>query len=109
MNSCYYDELVERPGLPTDPDHPNYVEVKYGADIQAIWNQNNCMQCHDGSRDPDLREDYSYNALLTGNYVIPENAAGSPLYIELEKGHRNLSNDELKLIQGWIDQGAENN
>jgi len=110
MNSCYYDELVERPGIPTDPEDPDYVEVKYEDDIQLIWNNNNCMECHnDTNRDPDLREGYSYNALITGNYVIPEDADNSQLYKILDDGHRNLTNDELVLIQGWINQGAENN
>ena len=32
MNSCHYDELLERPvpEIPTDPGDPGYVEIKYG-------------------------------------------------------------------------------
>lgn len=109
MNSCYYDELVERPipEIPTDPDEPGYVEIKYGQEIQPIWN-NKCTACHNASNALDLRESVSYNELVP-EYVIADNANGSPLFIQLQSGHGNTNTDERALVKGWINQGAKNN
>jgi len=110
MNSCYYDDLVERPipEIPTDPDAPGYVEVKYGAEIQPIWNSN-CILCHDASHPSlDLRVDVSYNDLVP-QYVYADDANSSPLYLKIETGHGNASVTHKSLIKGWINQGAKNN
>jgi len=109
LNSCYYDELVPRPipEIPTDPDDPNYKEVKYGADIQLIWN-NKCTTCHNDSHALTLTAGVSY-ANLVPEYVYADDADGSPLFITLGKGHGGASVDDMSLIKGWIDQGAKNN
>lgn len=103
MNSCYYDELVERPV----PEIPEGEVVEYANDIQPIWN-NKCTACHNASNPLDLRVGVSYNNLVP-EYVIAGNADNSPLYIKLQTGHGNSSTDERSLIKGWINQGAENN
>ncbi len=109
MNSCYYDELQERiiPELPVDPDDPNYVEIKFGTDIQPIFT-NSCAGCHNASRNPDLRAGFAYTAIVS-QYVTAGNAAGSPLYVKLEGGHQNVAAANLTLIKTWINQGAKNN
>lgn len=109
MNSCYYDELQERviPELPVDPDDPNYVEISFGEEIQPIFTSS-CVGCHNGSRDPDLRAGYAYNALLP-QYVTANDADASPLFVKLAGGHQNLATDKLTLIKTWINQGAKNN
>ncbi len=109
MNSCYYDELQEKviPELPTDPDDPNYVEIKFGADIQPIFTSN-CILCHNDSRNPDLREGFAYSSLVP-EYVIAKDADASRLYIKLAGGHQNLATDKISLIKTWINQGAKNN
>ncbi|HEY9170084.1 MAG TPA: hypothetical protein VIN72_11395 [Lutibacter sp.] len=109
MNSCYYDELQERiiPELPVDPDDPDYVEIKFGADIQPIFT-NSCVSCHNASRNPDLRAGFAYSALVP-QYVTASNAEASSLYVKLAGGHQNLATDKLTLIKTWINQGAKNN
>lgn len=109
MNSCYYDELQERiiPELPVDPDDPNYVEIKFGTDIQPIFTSN-CILCHNASRNPDLRSGNAYNAIVP-QYVTASNADGSPLYVKLAGGHQNVAAANLTLIKTWINQGAKNN
>ena len=109
MNSCYYDELQERviPELPTDPDNPNYVEIKFATDIQPIFTSN-CIGCHNANRNPDLRSGNAYSALVP-QYVTASNADASPLYVKLAGGHQNLATDKLTLIKTWINQGAKNN
>jgi len=109
MNSCYYDALVERPipELPTDPDDPEYVEIKYGTDIQPIWNSK-CTACHTDSHALDLNEGVSYNELVP-DYVIAEDADISILYLQLQTGHGKANPDEMAFIKTWINQGAKNN
>jgi hypothetical protein len=109
MNSCYYDELQEKviPELPSDPDDPNYVEIKFGAEIQPIFTSS-CVGCHNTSRNPDLRAGFAYTALVP-QYVTASNADASPLYVKLAGGHQNLATDKLTLIKTWINQGAKNN
>ena len=107
--SCYYDEIIEEivEEIPTDPNDPDYIEIKFGADIQPIFTDH-CMNCHNENRDPDLRVGNSYDALLP-DYVTPENADASLLYTKLVDGHQNLSANKIALIQGWINQGANKN
>jgi len=109
MNSCYYDELQERviTELPTDPGDPNYVEIKFGTDIQPIFTSS-CVGCHNASRNPDLRAGFAYSALVP-QYVTANNADGSPLYVKLAGGHQNLAEAKIASIKTWINQGAKNN
>ena len=109
LNSCYYDTLVEIPipEIPTDPDDPGFVEVKYGNDIQPIWDAK-CDQCHNANHALDLRVDISYNELVP-EYVIAGNAEGSRLYLKLETSHGGASSTDLTKIKAWIDQGAKDN
>lgn len=109
LNSCYYDTLVERPvpEIPTDPDNPGYVEISFSNDIQPIFNSS-CVQCHNGTVSPDLTEGNSYSSLVP-SYVTPEDSNGSQLYNQVLSGHGGLSPEEIGLIKGWIDQGANLN
>lgn len=109
MNSCYYDELQEKviPELPVDPNDPDYVEIKFGAEIQPIFTSS-CIGCHNASRNPDLRAGIAFGALVP-QYVTASNADASPLYVKLAGGHQNLATDKLTLIKTWINQGAKNN
>ncbi|MFO7718852.1 MAG: hypothetical protein R6W85_00250 [Gillisia sp.] len=100
--SCYYDELQEET-IPIIAE-----DVLFATDIQPIFNMNNCMQCHNADRAPDLREGRAYSSLVP-TYVIPNNADGSRLYIQLDEGHRGLRTSQLALIRAWINQGALNN
>lgn len=102
MNSCYYDELQEEV-IPIITD-----EVSFTTDIQAIFNANNCMECHNASRNPDLRIGQAYSSLVP-EYVVANDAEASLLYNKLVGGHRNLGTEPKALIKAWIDQGAKNN
>ncbi|MFA5297506.1 MAG: hypothetical protein WC389_04785 [Lutibacter sp.] len=103
MNSCYYDELQERP----IPELPSDVEILFGTDIQPIFTAS-CIGCHNDSRNPDLREGYSYSSLVP-EYVIANDAEASRLYTKLAGGHQNLATAKISLIKTWINQGAKNN
>jgi hypothetical protein len=109
LSSCYYDSrsAEDKPDIPIPDD------VSFSADVQPIFS-NNCVQCHNGSTDPDLREGNSYDALVPG-YVEAGDADGSLLYQNLPGvGHPLdvgfvLSDEDIATIEGWIDQGAKNN
>ena len=88
-----------------DPDVP----VLFQTQIQPIFS-NNCIVCHKGSRNPDLRDGNSYSSLTTGSYVnLP--AENSKLYSQIISGsHAPFTIDtEKQLILNWISQGAKNN
>jgi cytochrome c551/c552 len=102
LTGCYYDDLqvAEIPVIEED--------VSFATDIQTIFNDNDCMQCHDASRDPDLREGFAYAALVP-DYAIPNDSEGSQLLAKLVDGHRSVGATEKALIKAWIEQGAQNN
>ena len=88
-----------------NPDEP----VLFQTQIQPIFT-NNCITCHKGSRNPDLRDGNSYASLSSGGYVnLP--AENSRLYSQVTSGsHTSFTLDtEKQLILIWIGQGALNN
>ena len=107
--SCYYDEFPDESNLPIPAD------VSYQGDIQPLFNQN-CISCHGGNIAPDLRSGSSRAALISGNFVIPSDAANSILYKALKGEGAPLmppsgaiSTAKINLVKSWIDDGALNN
>jgi hypothetical protein len=88
-----------------DPVEP----VSFQTQIQPVFT-NNCITCHRGSRNPDLRAGSSYDALKNGGYVT-QPAESSRLYLQIiSSSHTAFTLDnEKQLILIWIQQGAENN
>jgi hypothetical protein len=88
-----------------DPEKP----VLFQTQIQPIFT-NNCITCHKGSRNPDLRDDNSYLSLQSGGY-LSQPAEKSRLYSKLISGSHSpyTIDSEKQLIFNWIKQGALNN
>ena len=83
--------------------------VSYSLDIQPVWD-NKCVSCHNGSRDPDLRPDVSYDALWDGGYINVDQPEESELMKKLYGSHDSRATEaEKQLILAWIDEGAKNN
>jgi len=108
--------------------------VSFAADVQPIFTTA-CAGCHSPGGNADLagiptflRDGESYDMLVNVAsvqddelvLVVPGDSAASLLYQKVASnsppvGSRMprfapaLSEDEIKLIQDWIDQGAENN
>jgi hypothetical protein len=88
----------------------------YKADIQPIFINNRCTECHPSKKSPDLRIGKSY-ASLTGvvKYVNPpETAETSRLYLKLYStsptNHKDKTTENEKLmVLYWIKQGAKYN
>jgi len=112
LNSCYYNKF------PIVDPNPPAVDISFATEIQPIFN-NNCVACHNGSLDPDLRTGNSYNALTSiPGSIIPGDASGSELIEMLEHNPANpnpmppsspISTTKITLIKNWINQGAKNN
>ena len=83
--------------------------VSFSKSVQPIFDAN-CIGCHKGSRNPDLRAENSYNSLTNGGYVNPP-AAESKLYKQITSAsHSSLTKPpEKDTIYLWIAQGAKNN
>ena len=102
LTGCYYDDAPVRE-IPVIEE-----DVSFATEIQPIFNDNNCMQCHPSAANLDLREGSAY-ASLVPDFAIPNDSDGSRLYAKLVDGHRSVSVDEIALIKAWIDQGAQEN
>ena len=111
LESCYYDKY---PIL-----EPTTIDVSFATHIQPIFDAN-CIACHAGSLNPDLREGKSYDALMSlpAGSIVSGNSAGSELMEMLN--HDPKSNNPMPpgsplplvkrtLFANWIDQGAKNN
>jgi hypothetical protein len=83
--------------------------VSYSLDIQPIWDDK-CVNCHGGSRDPDLRQENSYDALTNGGYINTSEPEESELMKKLYGSHDSRALEaEKQLILLWIEEGAKNN
>jgi hypothetical protein len=83
--------------------------VSYSLDIQPIFDDN-CVKCHNGGRNPDLRPENSYESLTGGGYVNVNDPAESEVMKKLYGSHDSRAKEaEKQLIQLWIEEGAKNN
>jgi hypothetical protein len=102
FGSCEkYTFLVETVN-PTDT-------VYFQTEIQPIFTAN-CVTCHRGIREPDLREGNSYASLTSSGFVdLP--AESSRLYLKITSGSHTAFTlpEEKQRILIWIGQGAKNN
>lgn len=96
--SCtnHVEEMTE----PDESDSDNGKFVSFIADVRPIINAN-CVQCHNGSQFPDLR-DYSKVSANSANVKSAVSNRRMPL-------GGSLTNAEINIIVSWIDSGALNN
>ena len=105
LTGCYYDEVIEIAPLPPG------TEVSFANDIQPIFTQS-CIVCHGGSISPDLREGNSYDVIVNGVFIVPNDIDASVLYQRLI-GNGNimppgnpLTTTKINLVKSWIEDGA---
>jgi hypothetical protein len=102
-------------------------QISYQQDVHPIF-VNKCISCHT----PPNGEGYtrsgldlkSYETLMGGSIygpaIIPGNSNKSPLIIlvegragnlsrEMEKRHKPITDQEIKVLHLWVEQGARNN
>jgi hypothetical protein len=82
--------------------------IYFQKDIQPIFTAT-CINCHKGSRNPDLRTGNSYTSLTDGDYITPPDSTCS-FYSTINSGHpTSLSLVNRQKILLWVKQGAKNN
>jgi hypothetical protein len=109
LNACYYDELATFEGVPTNVSLKN--------DVQPIFDRDcNMSGCHDAgpAHAPSLVKEKAYQDLTSGGYVNTTDPESSVLYLSVNgggmpAGRAPLSENDKKLILGWITDGARNN
>ena len=109
LNACYYDEVATFEGVPTNVSLKN--------DVQPIFDRDcNMSGCHDAgpSHNPSFVKEKAYNDLTSGGYVNTADPENSVLYLSVNgggmpAGRAPLSENDKKLILGWITDGARNN
>ena len=112
LSSCYYDEVIEI----VVPDVPEEEVVSFANDIQPIFTAN-CAACHPTVAPPDLTAGNSYDAIINGGFIVPNDINASVLYQTLITSNSNelmppagaLPASEIKLIETWIERGALDN
>ena len=110
--SCYYDQEIEE----EIPDIPVDVPISFRDDIQPLFmlEGRDCTTCHNGTvANPDLTEGNSYDAII--GTLVPGDAENSAFFNAIPGNNHpvgagfSLTVEEIALIKGWIDRGAENN
>lgn len=85
--------------------------VSYSDKVAPLFPEYNCTGCHGGVIPPDLRSDFSYQALTSGNYLNMTDAEESVIFIKTEDPEHGgtWSIEDLWIMLDWINQGALNN
>lgn len=109
--SCYYDELADQTDLPLPQN------ISFQDQVQPVFNQN-CIGCHNGNLEPDLRDGFAFASLMSlpEGSIVPGDAEGSELVEMLNGGGDNpmppagpIPAAKINLIKSWINEGALNN
>jgi len=106
MVSCEYVTIV--PEEVVIPDTP----VSFKTDVEPIFIQLNCTQCHPGLHQPDFNVNKSYASMMANNVIDTQNPAGSVLIQYIDAKHNSAANmtaTQRALILKWITEGAKNN
>ncbi len=109
---------VQVQGRPTT-DSTSPKAIDFARDIQPIFKKS-CYSCHGQKQQMGgLRLDskaLAFNGGLSGKAIVPGKASDSHLYrrvlgigdqARMPMGSEPLSEEQIRLIQAWIDQGAE--
>jgi hypothetical protein len=100
FSSCEKTTLAEDENIPTN--------VSYETQVLPLFH--NCYGCHGTGNTPDLTESNAYRSLIDGGYINIANPKESKIMQKLYGDHKNyLKPDEVKIILGWITEGAKNN
>lgn len=106
FNACEYTTMhppVEDPNVP----------VSFNTDLQPLFEKQKCTDCHKtGGTKPDLTAGNSYQSIMSGDMVVPGNAAASVFYQKIASGGSMSAYSSSELTgktMNWINQGAKNN
>ena len=86
--------------------------LSYYNDIQIIFNQNECAECHIGNQASAGLRLTSYDEVMNSGIVVPGDHQSSLLWLSVQDGWMppytlpDLSDENINIIADWIDQGA---
>lgn len=86
-------------------------EVSFTEDVEPIFTDAGCTDCHNGGQSPDLTTGNAYNS-LTGNAEYIDLNSDDNIYnvAAPENSHyKNYTAEQAALVQAWLEQGAPNN
>jgi hypothetical protein len=114
MVSCEYEFIEVVTPEPPDPNDSTVDTVYFSAQIEPIFANSQCLNCHNGSIPPDLRAGNSYNSIVSDGLVTAGDPDASKIYwyphpVTGTHSTKYSSIDEANLIFSWINQGALNN
>jgi len=107
LSACEYTFIEPTPPPPPPPAGDT---ISFSQDIQPFFNAK-CVSCHPGVYKPDLTAGKSYNALISGSYVVASDPANSSLYEKCNTGGSMspyTTKENLNLLYRWIYAGAKN-
>ena len=86
-----------------------YAQVNYEADIQPIFNTNNCINCHSGISPSAGIDLTNYESVMASGTVIDGDYENSLLWQVIESGYMpfgapDVSNEEVNLLSQWINE-----
>lgn len=101
--ACTYEQIEDL--VPED--------LSFEAHVEPLFD-NKCASCHytSGRTEPDLSTGHSYEALVSGAYVVPYDADNSTVVSKIESGHpatNPMSYGETAIVRQWINDGAIEN
>lgn len=102
--SCEYVTIVpEDVIIPVTP-------VDFTTEIEPIFTQLGCTQCHPALHQPDFAAGKAYASLMSNHLVDTLNPAASILMQKIDAGHNsavNMTATQKALILKWITEGAK--
>lgn len=110
LTSCQYEFVVEPEIPPIDPT----VDIKFAAEIEPLFESNQCLACHKtGGTAPDLSAGKAYASIVPAliDNADPE-ASKIYWYPHPDASTHNFKKykkADAELILAWIKQGAKNN
>lgn len=114
--SCEYEYIEIATPEPPDPGDTTqpFDTIFFAAEIEPIFSNSSCTNCHTAGSFLDLTAGASYNSIMSQNLAIPLDAENSKIYYYPHPQigtHNNKysSVDDANLIYSWIYQGCLNN
>lgn len=106
--SCQYVDIV--------PDDGSNIVVSdklsFSADVEPIFQQQSCTNCHPGMRQPNLSAGNAYSSLMDGGFIDKKKPAESKIVVYVAPGASHgatLTAEQVAIIIAWIEQGAKDN
>jgi hypothetical protein len=106
VSGCEYQPIVPN-------DVPDVGDVSFSQDVEPIFTTVGCVNCHKGSRFPDLSTGYAYGSLMskpeTTDYGYDMNIYNFPHPSTGSHSNRYKTDQQAAMVKAWIDQGKKDN